>query len=1058
MTRNQLYICLLLVLSFFVFDFSTYSQSPLDLRFDRISSEVIKFERGLSQNSVKCIYQDKTGYLWIGTWDGLNRYDGYTFKPYRAISPNNPMGLLFSSVTCVLEASDGLFWLGTEQGLTAYNKITKRYKQYTCIPNNPNTISANQINCLTQSPRGIVWIGTQGGLCYFNKKKETISRFLFTYNHNRIKQPAINAMVADDKNRIWLATSRGLCMIDSNLEVRLCLNSQNVSINSDIVQCLFLNTKEQLWMGTKNGLYLYDIKTNSIFPLREKYFSPSSSLDDILSVYEDKMENVWMGTNGGGLIIYDRAYNKFYHYKYQVENPYSLSNDYVQSISPDISGNIWVGTTWKGINKINLNSIKFNHYYHIPEKNKSINNNLVWAIYTGDPGKLWVATENGLCVYDSTRESYFYIRHQEGNENSLISDQVRRITKDSNNNFWFGTFNSGMDRFNAITHKFTHFQHIQGKLNSLSSNRINHILIDVKGLLWISTDNGLNCFDPVKNSFTIFQHDAENPKSISSNNVSLVFEESDKILWIATYNGLNRFDKKTKEFKVYKYIPGNSNSISNNVVFGIYKDLKGIYWIGTYGGGLNKFNPFTQEFKHYTTKNGLANDVVYDIIGDKNGRLWMSTNYGLSRFNPTDESFINYDIRDGVQSYEFNLGACSQSGNGELFFGGMNGFNSFYPEEIAKNDFMPPLVITGFKVFNQSLEKEFGNKDTIELEHFENFFSIEFSALDFTNPQKISYQYKLENFDTKWNFTDAGKHFAEYTKVPSGRYTFKVRGTNSNGMWSNKECQLNIIIKTPWWQTLWFRISVVLVSFILLFSMIQVRYKRIKKKHTLEKLLLEVEKEKFSFEQKALRLQMNPHFIFNSLTSIQSFILKNDTEKAISYLTTFAQLMRLILANSRESIVSLQNEIHLLRNYLELEKLRFNEKFDYEINIQPSIDEEYIGIPPMLIQPFVENAIIHGLINKADEKGLVNLNIKFENEVLYVIVQDNGIGRAKARESAGQGQLKHNSKGMLITQERIDQLNRQSDKKYNLKIVDLFDNQNHPIGTLIELQIQTEEL
>ena len=1043
---------------FLLLSWNCRAQNPSDFRFERISSEIVKYERGLSQNSVKCIYQDKTGYIWIGTWDGLNRFDGYTYKPYRAISGENPYGLLYSSVTAVLEAKDEVFWMGTEEGLTAYNKQTHKYRQFVYNQNNPNSLSHNQINALVQSKNGVIWIGTQEGLCYFNSNKNVVSRYLLPAISAGKKQPIILALLSDNKNRTWVATSMGLCLIDSNSRLVNFLNSHNSSLCSDRIQCLFLNKNEQLWVGTNKGLNLYDIKNKDMITLREKPFELPSAQDDVLAVYEDQQENVWMGTNGSGLLIYDRNKNKFSHYVNQVENTSSLSNDFVQCITPDVSGNIWIGTTWKGINKINLNSVKLNHYYHTAEKNKSINNNLVWAIYAQDPHKLWVATEKGICVFDSTRMSYSYIQNQAGNTNSLGSDQVRRITKDHYGNFWLGTFNSGMDKYEPKTNKFSHYTHQDGNPNSLSSNHINHILVDKSGLLWISTDDGLNCFNPEKNSFTIYRHNPALASSISSSNISLVYEESDQILWIATYNGLNRFNKKTQQFTSYIYQTGNKNSLSNDVVFGIYQDKKGIFWIGTYGGGLNKFNPNTNEFRHFTTKNGLANDVVYDIVGDKNGHLWMSTNYGLSRFNPNDESFINFDIRDGIQSYEYNLGACSQSAAGEIFFGGMNGFNSFYPEEISKNTYIPPVVITSIKVFDHVLENEYKNQDTLVLEHYENFLTLSFSSLDFSNPQKNSYQYKLENFEPNWNFTDASKHFAEYTKVPSGTYIFKVKGSNSNGIWNNKECQLVIIIKTPWWQTLWFRILLVF-SFCLLISYIVInRYRRIRKKNKLEKLLLEIEKQKFSFEQKALRLQMNPHFIFNSLTSIQSFILNNDAEKAISYLAKFAQLMRLILANSRESIVSLRNEINLLKNYIELEKLRFNEKFDFEIDIQPLIDDEFIGIPPMLIQPFIENAILHGLVNKTDGNGHLLLQIRLVDDNLIVVVEDNGVGRARAMEMMKESGFQRRSKGMLITQDRIDQLNRQSDKHFTLHVIDLHDELNRPTGTRIELSFQIEDI
>ena len=377
---------------------NTFAQSPVDLRFERISSEVVKYERGLSQNSIKCIYQDKMGYLWIGTWDGLNRYDGYTFKPYRAISSENPFGLLYSSVTAVLETDDGVFWLGTEQGLTAFEKKTGKFQQFVFKMNNPNTLSNNTINVITQSKNKIIWIGTHEGLCYYDSKKNLLSRFTFPLITSFKKQAEINDIAVDNKNHVWVATSIGLCMIDSSFKLQLYLNSHNSSLCSDVIQCLRINSNEQIWVGTSKGLNLFDIKNNSIVALKEKPSEPPSSRDDIKAVYEDKSGLVWMGTNGSGLIIYDNQNNKFYQYNNQVENDYSLSNDYIQCITPDASGNIWIGTTWKGLNKIDINSVRLSHYYHISESNKSINNNLVWQFMLQTP-KNFGLLQRKVCVF-----------------------------------------------------------------------------------------------------------------------------------------------------------------------------------------------------------------------------------------------------------------------------------------------------------------------------------------------------------------------------------------------------------------------------------------------------------------------------------------------------------------------------------------------------------------------------------------------------------------------------------------------------------------------------------
>ncbi|MBW6460647.1 MAG: histidine kinase, partial [Bacteroidales bacterium] len=396
--------------------------------------------------------------------------------------------------------------------------------------------------------------------------------------------------------------------------------------------------------------------------------------------------------------------------------------------------------------------------------------------------------------------------------------------------------------------------------------------------------------------------------------------------------------------------------------------------------------------------------------------------------------------------------------NGELYFGGMNGFNVFHPGEIVQNRIPPRMALTSFSVLNEVIDNDLEGGEVFRLKHTENIFSIAFSALDYTNPMKNVYRYRLENYDETWVYTDSRRRVADYRKVNPGTYRFTVTGSNNDGMWNLDGISLTIIIHPPWWQTWIFRLTVLILAIALLWSIIFYRIKAIKRKHEVEKKMLGIEKQVFELEQKALQLQMNPHFIFNSLNAIQNFVLSNNTDKAVNYLAKFSHLMRMILANSTASLITLKDELQALTYYMDLEKLRFDDKFDYEIQIDVSIDPGFILIPPMLLQPYIENAIIHGFVNSPN-RGRLEIFLKTNTRgSLHCTILDNGIGREKAIEIRVQSGIKRQPRGMIITQERIEILNKQNRTGYAVKVTDLKDEDGKASGTRVDLTIQYKEL
>jgi hypothetical protein len=523
---------------------------------------------------------------------------------------------------------------------------------------------------------------------------------------------------------------------------------------------------------------------------------------------------------------------------------------------------------------------------------------------------------------------------------------------------------------------------------------------------------------------------------------NLYFDKEDN-LWVCTFDGLNKYNPGTDNFTVFKRNRNNPKTLNTNRIFYIYQDDSLDYWIGTIGGGLNKMDYKTGEVSYFTTRDGLPDNTIYAILPDDYGNLWLSTNYGISVFNIQNESFVNYTVSDGLTSNEFNFGAALKDNEGNLYFGGMSGFNVLKPKDLVRPEAMPQPVISEFAIDGGPSFYCLKNKDVIKLKHFQNSLFIRFSLMDFINPEKDSYSYKLTGINKNWKSLPAEMPVVSFSKLQPGTYHLLVKGSNSAGVWTENPADIKIVITEPWYKALWLRLLLLFIVAAMVFLIIRIRLKRIRYKQKTERQLLELERQ-------TLRLQMNPHFIFNTLNSIQNYILKNDTDRSINYLSKFSKLMRMMLNFSRKKIITLEEEIEMLRIYLELENLRHSRGFDFRINVSPELDIEFIGIPAMLIQPFVENAVIHGLMPLKDRRGELIVSFKQEGEFIIVSIKDNGAGRSKEAKTAVGG---HKPSGMLITQKRLELINKLPVSESAMSVTDLRDENGNPAGTLVVIKI-----
>lgn len=791
-----------------------------NIRFEHLSNE-----HGLSQNSVPCIVQDKKGFLWFGTYEGLNRYDGYKFKIYKS-ERDNPESLCHNTVQFLYEDHDGILWIGTDGGLDQYDRQKDKFVHYKYNPEDTASLSNNRIRWICEDQAGTLWIGTYGG--GLNRLDRERKKFLRYQNNPADPNSIINDNIAcvciSLSGDIWIAAHAGLSMFDpkKNVFYRYVHDPKNPnSLSGNDIYRVYEDQRGFLWVAVWNGnLERFDPLKNRFIHYRNRTGDPYSISSNIVqSFYEDRTGCFWMGTWGGGVNIYDREKDRFIHYESDPNDMNSISNNSVLSIYEDRTGIIWIGTDFGGINKYNRGRMKFKHYKKDPNKASTLSDNTIYSIAeTNEENKknLWIGTQaGGLDKFDKEKNRYTNYKNDPQDPFSLINNSVRVILPDRAGRIWIGT-NKGLNLLDRRSEKFTLYIPDIGTIGR-TNNDVFSLCKDKQGYIWIGTyGRGLYRLDPDKKKFTSFINESEDPQSLSDNIIRSILEDRYGTIWIGTDNGgLNRLNADNNSFTHYKNDPENSKSLSSNKVLCIYEDQSGALWLGT-TIGLNKLERSDSSFIHYTEADGLPSNAIQSILEDGRGNLWLGTQKGLSKFDPGTNRFKNFKISDGLQSNEFTVNACLKSRDGEMFFGGTNGFNSFHPDSISTNLLIPPVVIESFHVFNKSvsagedidghviLENSIIESSELSLTYRENSFAFEFASLDFTSPEENKYAYMMEGFDEKWNYTDADRRFASYTNMSGGDYVFRVKGSNNDGIWNDGGTSIHVAIESPFWKTLWF--------------------------------------------------------------------------------------------------------------------------------------------------------------------------------------------------------------------------------------------------------------
>jgi len=832
------------------------------LRFDHLN-----IEDGLSQSSVGTIFQDSRGFMWFGTQDGLNRYDGYGFKIYKP-DLNVPGSLSDRWITTIIEDAEGFLWIGTRQGgLNRFDPRAEAFIQFTHNISNPASLSDNHVNTLLLDTEGNLWVGTENGLDRFDRARNTFQHFLTGISQFEVSKPLrVLALHQDSRGKFWVGTgSDGLVLLDPQTrqsEIFPSVAEHPGTISNNQVNAIVEDTQEYiLWVGTRNGLNRFDPNTGRFTrfqrlestdddnpvpevnpadnPKNADNLYQSLSSNSINTLFFDSAGNLWVGT-ADGLNRYQPG-KGFAQYQNDLSFTKSLSENNIISLYEDHSGILWIGTQGGGVNIYNHQKDVFAYFRHKPQDANTLNANAINTIYVDSNGYAWIGTNNGLNHFNwGTNHVTRYQRNRK-NENSLGSNEVTSIYEDQNNVLWIGTSN-GLDRFDRAASEFTHFKSDPVNPDSLSSNFIYIVYVDSHNTVWVGTSAGLDRFDREKAKFIHYTPRANDSTTLSGGAIRSILEDDQGYIWVGTLeSGLNRLDPVTGIFTRYRFEPENKSGINNDSIMSIYQDGKGRIWIGTAGGGLNLYLPATNSFVHYLEKDGLPSSVVNGILEDASGNLWLGTSFGISRFTPETKIFRNFDAGDGLQGNEFNPGAYARGRNDELYFGGGNGLTVFRPADVVDNSYAPQVALTSLTQDDKPIitTSSVETLQAITLEYPLNSFEFNFTALSYNQSVKNRYAYFLEGFDTNWHYIGT-KRDGRYTNIPGGEYTLLLKTANSDGIWNENPTRIKVTVIPPYWQTNWFRAVIFFAAVALLASAIRLRTKTIQDRNrALEKLVQE---------------------------------------------------------------------------------------------------------------------------------------------------------------------------------------------------------------------------
>jgi signal transduction histidine kinase/ligand-binding sensor domain-containing protein len=1004
--RGLLVVCLLCFAGFT----NLFAQKQYT-RFDHLT-----VDNGLSSNRIRCIFRDSKDFLWIGTDVGLDKYDSYQVKKYR--QSDNLRGTISSDIlTCIYEDRNKNLWFGTYDGLNLYNPLKDNFTVFRNNPDDKKSLNSNCITGIVEDKNGRIWIVSDGScLNLWDPENQDFVRYPFDTQRNGLSVRPSRMAAADSRGYIWIGSfDPSITRFNPETGQFTEFNDPSLDSTTFSYKSIYIDKQDKIWIATDGiGFFSYDPAINKFEHFAVKGDGSGTNLNLVLDIIPEDDRFLLLAVDQGGINRFDKISKKFDYIMFDVLNDKGLNNNGIWCFHRDREGILWIGTSGGGINYSNPKKERFKLFTSNSNNPKSLSYNFAINFFEDHEGVIWIGTDGGgLNAYDPKTGDFERFRHDPADPTSISGNVVRGIAEDKDHNIWIGTWEAGLNMFDRKTHKFIRFMADSKNSAGISNNTIWNLFIDHNNTIWVSIYNvGIDIFEIGKGVTRRFRPDPAVPGSLSGNNNWFFFEDPEKKMWICTQNGLDLYDSATNSFKIFHFPDDNIGSF--------YKDKSGYLWVGSNTKGLFMCEPKGTILKTYDITNILPNNRIHGITQDNSGNIWISSNSGITRINPGIQSVRNYTKDDGLQGDQFYQQSFLKTREGELYFGGYNGFNSFYPENLKENDFIPPVYITDFQIFNKPVTYSddggqfpayISDAKEIKLKSDQSVFSFSFAAINYTHPEKNQYSYIMDGFEKEWNYTDASRRYVTYTNLDPGEYTFRVRATNNDKVWNEAGVSLRIIVLPPWWSTLWFRLIIISVVILVITFIFQLRVRQLKN----QKILLE----------KTVAIKTTELYELNVSKDKFFSIIAHDLKNPFSTIIGFSEMLKdEIAAGNNSKTGELTNVINTsaVQTYKLLENLlswansqRGKIQFDPEqINLSDLIKEEFLMLKDMAVSKNIElmitfnnnivieadrnmiKTILRNLISNAikftHKNGRVEVGAVFINKQVEISVSDNGIG------------------------------------------------------------------
>ncbi len=973
---------------------------------------------GLNQSSVNFIYQDSEDYLWLASFGGINKFDGYSFTSYTN-EFNDNSSISDDAVWTILERHDKTLWFGTKMGLSKYNRQSDNFTNYFIRENN-KSVGTLAIKVLFEDKKNRFYVGSEGeGLYTFSIEKET-----FSLIKNFPNTAKVTALTEDMSGNLWVGTENmGLFQISLDRSEVISFVDANL-LSSTIIWSLYADEKNNIWIGTdEDGLVRYNSITNVFDFYKESNGNYNYKAGKKIKFISKGNDNIlWIGSATKGLSYYSYKENRFYNY---LKDPYNSNSLYDNDVSGVFSGAnnvVYVGFYTKGFDKMIRNP--FYVIKNNPKKENTLSNDNVYCMYLDHEDILWLGTYGGgLNRYDPKTKKFTHFLHDENDASTISHDWVRIIYEDKNDIMWIGTWGGGLNKFDKSNGSFKRYSSMSNKTNDLNHNIVTALFEDKDGELWIGTyGGGINIYQPETDDFRSIAHDQENVNSISDDHITSFYQDENEIIWICTYGGgLNAYDKRANKFERFLPNPEKEYTLNNHKTLHIFEEPEhDFFWITTLGGGINKYKHKEKKFTNFTKKDGLSNNSTMGMLKDDNGKYWISSNNGLSCFDPINETFVNYTMNDGLGSDDYNLEAYAKTKDGMLYFGGKKGVTYFDPKDVVQESKFPRVTFTNIKIEDSIYTM---TQQQLEIP-YKSRAIFEYVAINPDKTDNIRYAYQLVGQDKDWNNMDKNRYL-EFTNLNPGEYELRVKSTNSAGTWNKGYSGISLYVPAPWYMNWYFRGSSILIFLLVGYGYYRIQLNRAQKRNKLlEKTVkertktikeknkaLEIEKDKTEVAYKQLKklegfkdefTSMLAHDLKNPLVTILGYSSENSSDIDLQSINKSGKKMLNLIENMLEvqkfesTEVKFRISSYNLRN-IAIEAINQVELLVLEKRIQiiNDIRAEYtVNIDKEVVERVFVNLLSNAIkFSTTDSKIKITGNVKDQNQNEVVIcIQDYGTG------------------------------------------------------------------